>query len=220
MINNDVPLAVIRRLLDHSSTAMTEVSARLNDQTLKREWEKYNQRINIRGEVIAIDSAGPVSEAASTKQRLARAKQPLPDGYCALPLQQSCPHPNACLTCDHFLTTEQFLPVHVEQLTETERLITHARAEGSETQAEDERCVRLNLVRVPQGRLGHDRGDRRLPVEQVRSRPSAGSRPLARGTVTSVYGATPAAGATEALRGRATSLDIRRIHRLQRRCQA
>jgi integrase len=30
MINNDVPLAVIRRLLDHSSTSMTEVYARLS----------------------------------------------------------------------------------------------------------------------------------------------------------------------------------------------
>lgn len=151
MINNDVPLAVIRRLLDHSSTAMTEVYARLSDQTLKREWEKYNQRINIRGEVIPIDPDGPVSEAAWTKERLARAKQTLPNGYCGLPLQQSCPHPNACLTCDHFLTTEQFLPVHLEQLTETDKLIAQARAEGSERKLEMNENVRLNLVRVIEG---------------------------------------------------------------------
>ena len=33
-------------------------------------------------------------------ENLARAKQTLPNGYCGLPLQQTCPHPNACLTCD------------------------------------------------------------------------------------------------------------------------
>lgn len=44
------------------------------------------------------------------------AKQTLPNGYCGLPLQQRCPHPNACLTCDNFLTTSEFLPLHRDQL--------------------------------------------------------------------------------------------------------
>ncbi len=59
---------------------------------------------------------------ASAKENLARAKQTLPNGYCGLPLQQTCPHPNACLTCDNFLTTAQFLPIHIEQLERTEQL--------------------------------------------------------------------------------------------------
>jgi hypothetical protein len=130
---------------------MTEVYARLSDQTLKREWENYNKRVNVRGELIAIDPAGPLSEAAWTKERLARAKQTLPNGYCGLPLQQSCPHPNACLTCDHFLTTEQFLPVHRDQLSETERLITGATAQGSERKLEMNENVKLNLVRIIEG---------------------------------------------------------------------
>ena len=75
----------------------------------------------------------------------------MPNGYCGLPLQQRCPHPNACLTCDHFLTTEQFLPVHLEQLTETDKLIAQARAEGSERKLEMNENVRLNLVRVIEG---------------------------------------------------------------------
>ena len=151
MINNNVPMSVIGRLLDHSSTAMTEVYARLSDETLKREWESYNQRVNIKGEVIPIDPAGLLSEAAWMKERLARAKQTLPNGYCGLPLQQSCPHPNACLTCDHFLTSEQFLPVHLDQLSETERLIGEAEAEGSERKREMNENVRLNLVRIIEG---------------------------------------------------------------------
>lgn len=158
MINNEVPLTVIGRLLDHSSSEMTEVYARLNDQTLKREWEKYQRRVNIRGEVIAIDPAGPISEAAWTKERLARAKQTLPNGYCGLPLQQSCPHPNACLSCDHFLTSEQFLPVHRDQLAETDRLIAEATSQGSQRKLEMNQTVRLNLVRIIDGleSLSHD----------------------------------------------------------------
>jgi len=148
MINNGVPLEVIRRLLDHSTTSMTQVYARLSDQTLKREWLKYNERVNIKGDVIQIDPAGIVNDAAWMKERLSRTKQTLPNGYCGLPLQQSCPHPNACLTCDNFLTTEQFLPIHRSQLSETERLIAEAKAEGSERKLEMNENVRLNLVRV------------------------------------------------------------------------
>jgi hypothetical protein len=144
-------MVAISRLLDHSSIAMTEIYARLSDEALKREHEKFTRRINIRGEVIPIDPAGLVSEAAWMKERIARAKQTLPNGYCGLPLQQSCPHPNACLTCDHFLTTEQFLPVHREQLDETERLIALAVEHGSERKREMNERVRLNLVRIIEG---------------------------------------------------------------------
>ena len=40
----------------------------------------------------------------SLQQRLGRATQALPNGYCGLPVQKSCPHANACLTCPVFLT--------------------------------------------------------------------------------------------------------------------
>jgi integrase len=151
MINNEVPAAVITRMLDHASSRMTDVYARLSDETLKREHEKFTHRVNIHGEVIPLDPAGLISEAAWMKERLQRAKQTLANGYCGLPLQQSCPHPNACLTCDYFLTSEQFLPVHRQQLAETERLIAQAEAEGSERKREMNETVRLNLVRIIEG---------------------------------------------------------------------
>ena len=58
----------------------------------------FHQRVNIRGERIALPVDGPLQEAAWMKERIARAKQALPNGYCGLPLVQTCPHPNACLT--------------------------------------------------------------------------------------------------------------------------
>ena len=109
LVNNEVPLDTVQRLLDHNSPEMTARYAQIKDQTLRREWERYQQRINIRGEIVALDPNGP-RDAAWAKENLARAKQTLPNGSCGLPLQQTCPHPNACLTCDSFLTTVEFLP--------------------------------------------------------------------------------------------------------------
>ena len=168
MINHEVPAAVITRLLDHASSRMTDVYARLSDETLKREHEKFSQRVNVHGEVIPLDPAGLISDAAWMKERLQRAKQTLANGYCGLPLQQSCPHPNACLSCDYFLTSEQFLPVHRQQLAETERLIVQAEAEGSERKREMNETVRLNLVRIIEGLEsiadpGQDGGEPREP---------------------------------------------------------
>ena len=62
------------------------------------------------------------------KERIARAKQALPNGYCGLPLVQTCPHPNACLSCDSFLTDASFRTIHEQQLQETGRLLQDARA--------------------------------------------------------------------------------------------
>jgi hypothetical protein len=87
----------------------------------------------------------------STKEKLARAKQTLPNGYCGLPLQQSCPHPNACLTCDHFLTTEEFLPLHRDQLERTEQLLADAQRNGNQRLVEMNTPVKLNLARIIEG---------------------------------------------------------------------
>jgi hypothetical protein len=151
----------VRRLLDHNSPEMTARYAQIKDQTLRREWERYQQRITIRGEVIALDPAGPISDAAWAKENLARAKQTLPNGYCGLPLQQSCPRPNACLTCDSFLTTARFLPAHREQLTRTEQLIAQAEADGRQRLVEMNEPVRLNLIRIIDGLESLERGDAR-----------------------------------------------------------
>jgi hypothetical protein len=138
-------------MLDHDSVEMTARYARIHDQTLRREFEAYQQRINVHGEVITLDSAGPLSDAAWAKENLARAKQTLPNGYCGLPLQQTCPHPNACLTCDNFLTTTEFLPAHRDQLTRTDELIASARATGAERIADMNEPVRVNLIRIIEG---------------------------------------------------------------------
>jgi hypothetical protein len=151
LINNEVSMHTVQRLLDHASPEMTAHYATIKDQTLRHEWERYQQRINIHGELIPLDRDGPLSDAAWAKENLARAKQTLPNGYCGLPLQQSCPHPNACLTCDSFLTTGEFLDQHRDQLMRTEQLIAQARADSRQRLVEMNEPIRLNLIRIIEG---------------------------------------------------------------------
>jgi integrase len=151
MINNEVAIDTVQRMLDHASPEMTARYATIKDQTLRREWERYQQRINVQGEVIHLTPDGPMSDAEWAKENLARAKQTLPNGYCGLPLQQTRPHPNACLTCPSFLTTAEFLPLHRQQLARTEQLISQAEADGRQRLIDMNTPVRLNLLRIIDG---------------------------------------------------------------------
>jgi hypothetical protein len=127
---------------------MTLRYARLNMQTLRRKWEAAQQRITIRGEIVPLDVDGELSDAAWAKEQIARAKQSLPNGWCGLPLQQTCPHPNACLTCPSFLTGPTFLAEHREQLARTEQLIELGRQNGNERLVAINETTRVNLVAI------------------------------------------------------------------------
>lgn len=147
LINSEVSQEVVRRLLDHTSHTMTARYARLADRTIRDQWERA-QKINIRGEPVQLPDQEPLADAAWMKQNLARAKMALPNGYCGLPLQKSCPHANACLTCPLFITTPEFLPEHRQQLAATRQLIAQADAHGRERMAQMNRDVETNLVTI------------------------------------------------------------------------
>jgi integrase len=151
MINQNIPEIAVQQMLDHSSPAMTRVYAKIHNATLRREFDRYQERIDIRGELIKLDPSGPLSDAAWAKERLARAKLTLPNGYCGRPLQSHCPHPNACLTCPDFLTTVEHLPAHRDQLDKTIELIDNARAAGHERLVEQNEQIKLNLIRIIEG---------------------------------------------------------------------
>src|SRR6478752_6160066 len=147
LINRDVPQEVVRRILDHDSPMMTAHYARLHDTTVRRHWEAA-RKVDITGHTVVIDPDGPLAEATWAKQRLGRATQALPNGFCGLPVQKSCPHANACLTCPMFLTTGEFLPQHHDQRRQTLQLITAAEANGHTRLVEMNRQVLGNLDRI------------------------------------------------------------------------
>jgi integrase len=147
LINRDVPQEVVRRILDHDSPQMTAHYARLHDTTVRRHWEAA-RKVDIAGQTVVIDPDGPLAEAAWAKQRLGRATQALPNGFCGLPVQKTCPHANACLTCPMFVTTAEFLPQHRTHRTQLIELITAAEARGQARLAEMNQQVLGNLDQI------------------------------------------------------------------------
>jgi ferredoxin len=88
-------------------------------------------KVNVRGETVTLDPGGPLAEAVWAKQRLARPTQALPNGFCGLPVQKSCPHANTCLTCPMFVTTPEFLPQHREHRQQVVQITTASEAAAS-----------------------------------------------------------------------------------------
>ncbi len=144
LINKDVPQEVVRRILDHDSPQMTAHYARLHDTTIRRHWETA-RKIDISGTTVVLDPESTLAEAAWAKQRLGRATQALPNGFCGLPVQKTCPHANACLTCPMFITTGEFLPQHREHRTQVLQIISAAEARGQTRLVEMNRQVAENL---------------------------------------------------------------------------
>lgn len=156
LINRGMSKTGIQRFLSHESGAMTDVYAHMLDQTLKEEWLATKERVNAAGERVALTTPLIDDDAAWLKHQLARAKQTLPDGECGLPIQQSCPHPNACHSCPNFLTDERYRPVLEEQLARAEQRVADAEHAGHARLAEINRPDGINLRRIIDGldRLG------------------------------------------------------------------
>jgi integrase len=157
LINRDVPQEVVRVLLDHESHQMTAHYARLHDQTIRQHWERA-RKVNVHGQQVTLDPGGPLAEAAWMQHRLGLATQALPNGYCGLPVQQSCPHANACLTCPVFITTPAFLDQHRQHRAQTRRLLASAAANGQLRLVEMNQQVLGNLDRII-GALEADDGE-------------------------------------------------------------
>jgi integrase len=150
LINRDIPQEVVRRILDHDSPQMTAHYARLHDTTVRRHWEAAH-KVDITGQAVVVDPDGPLAEAVWAKQRLGRVTQALPNGFCGLPVQKTCPHANACLTCPMFVTTAEFLTQHRTHRQQVHQIITAAEARGQTRLVEMNQQVLDNLDRVITG---------------------------------------------------------------------
>ena len=120
---------------------------KITDQTVRRRWEQAT-KVNIKGERITLDPDGPLSQAQWAKTRYGIATQTLSNGYCGLPVQKSCPHANACLTCPVFLSGPEFLPELREQRHRTLTLIEVSASNGQARVAEMNQQVLTNLDRM------------------------------------------------------------------------
>lgn len=134
----------MRVLLARDSHQMTARDAKITDQTVRRRWEQAT-RVNIKGERVTLDPAGPLDQAQWAKTRYGMAAQTLPNGYCGLPLIKTCPHANSCLTCPVFVTGPEFLPELREQRHRTLTLIETSTGKGQTRVVEMNQQVLTNL---------------------------------------------------------------------------
>ncbi len=112
LINADVPLEVISRLLGHRSLSMTQVYARVRDQKLRADLERVARKrktVDYQGNAVQGDPRA--NDPAVQLTRKGVRGQTLGVGGCArLVVLGDCTHANKCLTCPMWLTSTDDLP--------------------------------------------------------------------------------------------------------------
>ena len=157
MINNGVPQHIVQKYLGHETPVMTSTYAHILDETLKKEFKKFNSTmIDINGKKfndqdiindLTMGTDANNIDAQWLKKNIAM--QTLPNGLCSLPVVQGgCPHANACLTCSNFRTDHTFLPQHKEQLQRTEVIIETCKKNGWVRQLEMNENIKESLVKI------------------------------------------------------------------------
>ncbi len=162
MVNNGVPIHIVRRYLGHTSLEMTLRYVHIHDQTLKEEFAKYQGKmVDISGQVIQPENV--MAEMASgsnpdsideqwMKQNILA--QALPNGLCSLPVVQgACPYgANKCLNCTHFNTDIRYLDKHKEHLERTSNIVEWAQQNSNSRRAKEilkeNLPVKENLERI------------------------------------------------------------------------
>ena len=112
LINEDVPLEVVSRLLGHRSLTMTQVYARVRDKKLQTDLERVARKrktVDYQGNAVKGDPQANEPEVQMTRKGVRG--QTLPVGGCGrLVVLGECSHANKCLTCPMWLTSTDDLP--------------------------------------------------------------------------------------------------------------
>jgi integrase len=112
LLNDDVPLEVVSRLLGHSSLAMTQVYARVKDKKMRADLERAalkRKTVDAQGQTVKGDPRANDSETQLIRKGVRG--QTLPVGGCGrLIVLGDCSHANKCLTCPMWLTSTDDLP--------------------------------------------------------------------------------------------------------------
>ncbi|MFL0809214.1 MAG: tyrosine-type recombinase/integrase [Agarilytica sp.] len=155
LINNGMSQLFVQRFLGHKSAQMTAVYAHIHDRTLRKALESASQKL--------VDISGNVYEVEEVIHSITKQKnvdldaqwlksnisaQVLPNGLCALPVKQSCPHANACLTCPSFRTDVTFLDIHQEQLARSNSIVAMSSEKSFTRQAELNSTIAKNLTNI------------------------------------------------------------------------
>ena len=112
LINEDVPLEVIRRLFGHHSLHMTARYAQIKETKLRQALERVarsRKTVNYQGQLVKGDASANDTEAQMVRKGICG--QTLPVGGCGrLVVRGPCDHANKCMTCPFWLTSTDDLP--------------------------------------------------------------------------------------------------------------
>ena len=124
LLNAGAPIHVVQRYPGHRSPEMTMRYAATLATTAEREFLAM-VKIGRDGRQAGMDRR----DMLDLLQLDRRTDRVLPNGYCLLPPVRPCDKGNACHGCGHFATDRSHLPEIRRQLTATEQLIEHRKAQ-------------------------------------------------------------------------------------------
>lgn len=123
MVELDIPIQIIQKVLHHESPEMTLAYAEIRET---HKIKKFKDFVNAQGELAPLEEFKEIEEELITAEWIRQNinAQVLPNGYCGMPIKLGkCPHANSCLECSNFRTSADFLEQHKNQLKKTYELI-------------------------------------------------------------------------------------------------
>lgn len=148
LIEQDIPLTVVQKLLHHNTPEMSLIYTQVSDTRKKN---KYIEFIDIVGNktqsLFNVDETEAIYEVHWIKNNLKA--QALPNGFCSLPVALGiCPYANKCLSCNHFKTTKGHLNILQKQLFRTRKIIELIKQNGNIATLEINYEIERNLVKL------------------------------------------------------------------------
>jgi integrase len=148
LINDDVPLEVISRLLGHATVRLTERYARKRAAELRKELERVAHRrktVDYQGRAVKGDPHANDPEAQMVRKGIRG--QTLPVGGCGrLVVLGECNYANKCLTCPMWLTSTDDLAALKSFYERSTRLKQRAIDAGNQVVVQQQEHIIANLA--------------------------------------------------------------------------
>jgi integrase len=148
LINDDVPLEVISRLLGHATVRLTERYARKRASELRKELERVARKrktVDYQGRAVKGDAQANDPETQMTRKGMRG--QTLPVGGCGrLVVLGECNYANKCLTCPMWLTSSDDLPALKAFCERSVRLKQRAVDAGNHIVVQQQEHILTNLA--------------------------------------------------------------------------
>jgi integrase len=168
LINDDVPLEVIRRLFGHHTMRMTQVYARMRAAKVREALERAalsRKTVNAAGQVVKGDARANDPEVQLIREGIRG--QTLPIGGCGrLVVLGECNYANKCVTCPMWLTSTDDLPALKSFHERAVRLRQRAQDVGNQVVVQQQTHIITNLT-VRLKSLEEPKGDGELDLDEM-----------------------------------------------------